>query len=263
LVFGGFMNQVSVFSFDNSVVRTNLDPQGVPWFCARDVAEAIEHSKATVMLELVEENERKNFLLSTSTGANRETPFINESGLYRILFRSNMPKAKPFQDWLAKDVLPSIRRNGGYGVARSPIPAGADEAIRLMPAFLLAARACGLSDNQAQLAADSAIKKLTNNTIKPLELMGIVLLEEKKEQILTPTELVSLLGDANFKSARAVNILIAAKGLQRQLPNKTWEPTEAGRPYAELLPTGKKHSDGAPILQLKWRTSIIEILQTL
>jgi prophage antirepressor-like protein len=115
------MTDISLFSFDNSIVRTSIEAEGGVWFCARDIAEALEHSKAAVMLEIVEESESKNFLLPNSRGEMRETPFINESGLYRVLFRSNLPKAKPFQDWLARDVLPSIRKNGAYGAAPRPV----------------------------------------------------------------------------------------------------------------------------------------------
>ena len=66
------------FLFNESMIRTTIDADGSIWFCARDVAEAIEHSKAAVMLELVEESESKMSLLSTSTGASRETPFEME-----------------------------------------------------------------------------------------------------------------------------------------------------------------------------------------
>ena len=252
-------NALSIFSFDNSVVRTSIDAQGAPWFCVRDVAECLELANVTHVQRLVEESEITSVVIYDSIGRSRETPFINESGLYRVLFRSDSQLAKPFQDWLAKEVLPSIRKNGSYGATRSPIPAGADEAVRLLPTFIAAAKACGLSDNQAQLAADNAIKKLTNNTIKPLELMGIQLIEEKKELIFTPTQLAVELNSAEFSSAKKVNILLAARGFQRRT-EAGWEPTELGKKHAELLATGKNHSSGAPVLQLKWRSSILDLL---
>jgi len=99
------MTSMSVFSFDNSVVRTNTDASGVVWFCARDVAAAIEHSKSTVMLELVEEDEvRSSYSISDTLGRQQQVPFVSEPGLYRILFRSSLPKCKPFQNWLATEV---------------------------------------------------------------------------------------------------------------------------------------------------------------
>ncbi len=85
------MTSMSVFSFDNSVVRTNTDDSGVVWFCVRDIAEAIEHSNPTNLLRLVEESENKRISVPNSRGESRETPFVSKRGLYQILWRSDLP----------------------------------------------------------------------------------------------------------------------------------------------------------------------------
>jgi len=248
------MTGITVFSFDDSVIRTDVDESGMVWFCARDVAEAIEHSKTTAMLELVEESERKTRLLPNSRGENRETAFINESGLYRVLFRSDKPKCKPFQDWLATEVLPSIRKTGSYST--NPIPAGSQDAMLLLPSLIAAAQAFGLSENQSKLAADQAIRKLTNDVIKPMLLLGVVLKEEKKEVLMTPTQIAKQWARQDYPSARAINSFLADIGLQQRV-GEAWEPTALGKPFAEMLPVGKNHSNGTPVLQLKWKSSVL------
>lgn len=61
------------------------------------------------------------------------------------------------------------------------------------------------------------------------------------------------------ESARKVNSLLQEKGLQEKVADQ-WVATEKGRVFSELLDTGKKHSDGTPIKQLKWFQSVLNIL---
>ncbi len=248
------MTSMSVFSFDNSVVRTNTDASGMVWFCARDIAEAIEHSKSTVMLELVEEDEvRNSYSISDTLGRQQQVPFVSEPGLYRILFRSSLPKCKPFQNWLATEVLPSIRKTGAY----ESRPLSVEERL---PGLIKMAEAFGLSGNQAYLAADRAATTLSGGTFRPLALLGVTLVEAKKEVLLTPTQIAKQWAREDYPSARVINNLLAGIGFQKKV-GESWEPTELGKPYAEMLPVGTNHSNGTPVLQLKWSSSVIERLQ--
>ena len=93
-----------------------------PWFVAKDVATCIEHSNATKMCDLcrdkdkivvdVEELKTNDLLVL----GNRGFTCISESGLYRILAKCNLPKCEPFESWVFDEVLPSIRKTGGYGI---------------------------------------------------------------------------------------------------------------------------------------------------
>ena len=67
---------------------------------------------------------------------------------------------------------------------------------------------------------------------------------------------------APHMSAKAVNRVLEAQGLQYRLPNGKWEPTELADEYGYvLLDTNKRHSDGTPVTQLKWSTKVLDIFR--
>lgn len=83
---------------------------GEPWFVAKDVCVALKHTNPTVAMQMLEEDERTKL----SLGRAGETNFINESGLYTLIIKSNLPKAREFRKWVTSEVLPTIRKTGGY-----------------------------------------------------------------------------------------------------------------------------------------------------
>ena len=99
-----------------------------PWFVAKDVAACIEHSNVTKMCDIcrakdvdtINGKEFPNDLLEYSEGrGNPNVCVISESGLYRILAKSSLPKCEPFESWVFDEVLPSIRQTGSYSVSNS------------------------------------------------------------------------------------------------------------------------------------------------
>ncbi|WP_052093237.1 BRO family protein [Hoeflea phototrophica] len=92
---------------------------GNPWFVAADVCRALgltTYGGATRHMRNLNQNEVGNAQLSTKGGKPNAT--VSESGLYKLIMRSDKPEAKAFQDWVTRDVLPAIRKDGGY----VPIP---------------------------------------------------------------------------------------------------------------------------------------------
>ena len=81
-----------------------------PFFVAKDVCDMIGLTNPSVAIQSVDEDERAKLDL----GRQGEAWAINESGLYRLIMRSDKPNAKPFQKWVTKEVLPSIRKHGIY-----------------------------------------------------------------------------------------------------------------------------------------------------
>ena len=79
---------------------------------AADVCSVLEHTNPTVALASLDEDERAK----ESLGRQGETNIISESGLYALVLRSNKPNAKEFARWVRKEVLPSIRKSGMYGM---------------------------------------------------------------------------------------------------------------------------------------------------
>lgn len=106
------------FMFDNSPIRIVVDENSNLWFVARDVAEALEYSAASLgqpnnLMQNVPE-EWKGHKPIMTPGGSQDMLCLSEQGLYFFLGRSDKPKALPFQMWLAGEVLPSIRKTGGY-----------------------------------------------------------------------------------------------------------------------------------------------------
>ncbi|ECU0900810.1 hypothetical protein DMH99_08245 [Salmonella enterica] len=87
---------------------------GEPWFCLKDVCEilSIANPRDLMAKQLGKEGVDKIYI-PTESGKQNIT-FINEPNLYRVIFRSNKPEAKQFQDWVFNDVLPTIRKTGRY-----------------------------------------------------------------------------------------------------------------------------------------------------
>lgn len=81
-----------------------------PMFCLADICKALEIKNATDVAKRLDEDERTRLNL----GRQGETNFITESGLYAVILRSDKPNAKKFRKWVTSEVLPSIRKNGGY-----------------------------------------------------------------------------------------------------------------------------------------------------
>lgn len=102
-------------------IRTIVDGNSEPWFVGKDVAEILEYSNtAKAILNHVDDEDKK--ILTSQNGTlenipNRGLTIINESGLYSLIFSSKMEKAKEFKRWVTSEVLPAIRKDGGYMIA--------------------------------------------------------------------------------------------------------------------------------------------------
>ena len=94
--------------------------QGEPMFCAKDVAEALGYSNGRDAVRKHVDGEDKTTVAICDTGSNYKSQaiFINESGLYSLILSSKLESAKRFKHWVTSEVLPSIRKQGGYMVAR-------------------------------------------------------------------------------------------------------------------------------------------------
>lgn len=91
---------------------------GEPWFVAKDVCQALGHTNHRVAIQSLDDDE-KGVRKVYTPGGMQEITFVNESGLYALIMRSNKPNAKPFRKWITKDVLPTIRKTGGYIIPES------------------------------------------------------------------------------------------------------------------------------------------------
>lgn len=104
----------SVFQFHTHQVRVFPTDDGLSFFAvAKDVAEVLGYQSAKDFLRQVPESHKGRQKVPTLNGP-QEMLVVDESGLYRGVLRCNKPEAEPFMEWVTAEVLPSIRRTGGY-----------------------------------------------------------------------------------------------------------------------------------------------------
>ncbi|WP_274449756.1 phage antirepressor [Aeromonas caviae] len=100
-------------AFEGHNIRIITDQQGEPWFVAADIAKVLEYTEASAMTRHLDDDEKGLSIVQT-LGGSQELITINESGLYSAILRSRKPEAKLFKRWVTFEVLPSIRKHGGY-----------------------------------------------------------------------------------------------------------------------------------------------------
>lgn len=104
------MDKLQIFDFNNQEVRTTII-NNKPYFCLKDVCKVLELTNPTVVSSRLKEEGLTKLNLGGRSG---ETIFINESNLYKTIFQSRKAEAEVFQDWVTDEVLPTIRKTGGY-----------------------------------------------------------------------------------------------------------------------------------------------------
>lgn len=110
------MNEVEVFNFEANEVRTVVIDNEA-WFVGKDVAEALGYSKARNAISIhVDSDDKKDAPIQGPLGGRQKTTLINESGVYSLIFGSKLESAKRFKKWVTSEVLPTVRKTGGYQV---------------------------------------------------------------------------------------------------------------------------------------------------
>lgn len=126
-------NSLTPFNFGQSTIRTTTIGDAV-WFVCTDVAEALGYRNAPDASRHLDDDEKGTQIVRT-LGGDQTMTIINESGLYALVLRSRKPEARKFAKWVTGEVLPTIRKKGGY--AQQPALA---DAISRLEVFL--ARSC-------------------------------------------------------------------------------------------------------------------------
>lgn len=108
-------NEIQQFDFKGASLHTLTDKAGEPWFVAKDVCDILELGNTTNALRALDEDEKTNFTnCNVAQNGGRAPLIISEPGLYKLVMRSRKPEAKEFQRWVTHEVLPQIRKTGGY-----------------------------------------------------------------------------------------------------------------------------------------------------
>lgn len=133
------MNGLQTFANEEFGAVRSLMIEDMPWFVGYDVAKALGYVKPRNAISVHVDDEDKNTALiqgaiQGGTQGNPNMTIINESGLYSLILSSKLPAAKRFKHWVTSEVLPAIRRTGGYGTAATQAAETEIAAAETLPA---------------------------------------------------------------------------------------------------------------------------------
>ncbi|MEO4171991.1 BRO family protein [Acinetobacter pittii] len=119
------MMQLQIFEFESDDSNldnlTTIEIDNEIWFVANEVCRLLDIKNASDAVSRLDDDEKQTSVIPIS-GQNRQVNLISESGLYALIFKSNKPSAKQFRKWVTKEVIPSIRKKGSYGINRLETP---------------------------------------------------------------------------------------------------------------------------------------------
>lgn len=114
-------NEITTLQFNNDQfgqLRVVKDDNGEPWFVASDVCDALGVADPAQSCRSFDNDEKGLFTIQT-LGGRQKVIHVSEPGFYKLVLKSRKPEAKAFQRWVTHEVLPSIRKKGGYIAAAS------------------------------------------------------------------------------------------------------------------------------------------------
>lgn len=147
--------EIQTFNFNAASLRTLTDETGDPWFVLKDCMNILSLGNPTETVKTFDDDEFSTTELIDSIGRRQQAYIISESGFYRLVMKSRKPEAKEFQRWVTHEVLPQIRKTGGY----IPTTDTDDDTTILAKAVLVAQKTIDFKNRQLR-AKDAQIKAL-------------------------------------------------------------------------------------------------------
>lgn len=250
------MQNLIAFDYNTLTIRTQLTEQGEPLFCASDVCAALGYANARDALSrhvALEDVAKRDTL---TKGGNQLMTYVNESGLYALIFGSELESAKEFKRWVTSEVLPSIRKTGKYEATKQALPLldKLDAASKILGA-------AGIVGNQLALSLDHIVQAETGESM--LALAGVNLLQPNNSQPsnnlppsnsqpnnadrYTLTELGHMMNPP--QKAHVVNKALEAASLQTRTDGK-WKLTDLGEKAG-----GKRWG-----MSFMWPASVLDLI---
>ncbi|MFM0306294.1 KilA-N domain-containing protein [Paraburkholderia sp. RL17-383-BIF-A] len=159
--------------------------------------------------------------------------------------------------WIsAKFHIQVIRTFDAFVTGR--LPSGTDgtlQAAKLFPPLFKIARLLGCDKQAAAISANQAVNAVSGQNLLALMGQTHVEAENQDSKFYTPTELGKMINT----SARGTNLLLAEAGFQMKR-GEHWEVTDAGKDFARIYDTGKRHGSGVPVQQIKWSIAVLPAL---
>lgn len=241
------MNELMIFNNQEFGAVRVVEIDGEPWLVGKDVAVALGYTNPRKALSDHVDDEDKGVTKCDTLGGAQEMTIINESGLYSLVLSSKLPGAKKFRRWVTAEVLPSIRKTGGY-----VMPKDYPSALR------------ALADSEEQrlaLLAENEAQKQAIADFEPIKQYVDTILSSNRT--LTTTQIAA---DYDL-TAKKLNRILHEAGVQRYV-NGQWilYSKYMGKGYTKSKTINITRSDGRPdtVLNTEWtqkgRLMIHEIL---
>lgn len=220
------MNDLQIFQNPQFGEVRVVQKDGEPWFVAADVCRVLELGNSRQALARLDEDEKGVISIDT-LGGKQDMGVVNEPGLYSLVLGSRKPEARTFKRWITHDVIPSIRKTGGYSLPKD------------YPAALRA-----LADSEERRLALE-----TENGAQRQEIADFQPMRQYLDKILSsPGALATTQIAADYGiSAKKLNKILHAEGIQRCV-NGQWilYREHMGKGYTKSATTPITHGDGAP-----------------
>lgn len=150
------MNDITVFHSKEFGDMSTITQKGQPWFIGKEVASILGYSNVRDALSKHVDDEDKGVAKRDTPGGAQKMTIINESGLYSLILSSKLPTAKKFKHWVTSEVLPAIRKTGGY----IPVNPGMSDMEVLARAVLISQKTIGaLKEQNRQLETENEAMK--------------------------------------------------------------------------------------------------------
>lgn len=252
------MMEIQTFNFENQQVRT-IEIENEPYFVGKDVAEILGYSNASkAVLTHVDPEDRSYIMLDIAGSQNGNVPrgqtkttIINESGLYSLILSSKLPNAKKFKRWVTSEVLPAIRKHGGYLTEQK-----LEEAL-LNPDTLINLATQLKQEREGRLIAEQRVNELTPKA-------------SYYDKVLSNKALVTITVIAKDygMSGKAMNALLHELGVQYK-QGTTWllyaRYQKNGWTHSETVMITDKDGNEKAVLNTKWtqkgRLGLYELLK--
>ncbi|MBA5724605.1 Bro-N domain-containing protein [Candidatus Liberibacter sp.] len=260
------MLNIIPFEFESTKIRTVVDKDGSILFVAKDIAVALGYERPNDAINDHCNGAVKYRPISDSLGRTQKARIIAEPDVYRLIMKSKLPSAQKFERWVFEEVLPTLRKTGSYAVPKNPKPQVYMTGMLLKELRLLTdshaqlMRNAQIDDNQILISTSRVMESVLG--VDPAKTLDIP--TPNNAQYYTATALgenlpVKLSGREVNKRLARMSFLLAEhepSGKRRYILTPKGKDN-GGR----LFDTGKKHSNGSIVQQIKWEARVLDTLK--
>lgn len=158
-------NNLMIFKNEEFGEIRTLEINNEPYFVGKDIAETLDYKEPhKAIVKHIDEDDRIKYPIIDELGRKQETWLINESGLYSLIMSSKLSSAKKFKRWVTSEVLPSIRKHGGYIAGQEQMT---DEELMAKAILMANSKIQELNNRNQQLEMQNSQLTVVNEIMKP------------------------------------------------------------------------------------------------